>query len=61
MIGHAEKLRLLTDVEMIAEVLSIVFVTYFVDPCRQKLEGFLMHIVHGVIGTIQDVLFYRIK
>ena len=36
MICHTKKLRLFANVEMIAEILRIVLVTHFVDPCRQK-------------------------
>ena len=36
MIRHAKQFRLFADIEVIAEILRIVFAAHFVDPCRQK-------------------------
>ena len=36
MVRHAKQFRLFADVEMIAEILRIVFVAHFVNPCRQS-------------------------
>ena len=37
MIRHAKQFRFFTDIEVITEILCVVLVAHFVDPCRQKL------------------------
>ena len=53
MIRHTKQFRLFADIKMIAEILCIILIAHFVDPCRQKLActvgGYLVQYIYAAV------------